>query len=178
MVGAFNCQGGGWCREKRDMLPSPIHCVPCSTRVSPQDIEWNHGSSFKLDRGSFAMYSKKFAKIFILDVGESINMTLKPLEYDIVTIAPLLRDIAKDVYFAPIGLLNMMNSGGCVESADLNGNLMKVRGEGQFCVYASCQPKICKLDGDITNFIYNSGDGRVLVEVPWKVEPTTLELCF
>ena len=60
--------------------------------------------------------------------------------------------IYEEIYFAPIGLLNMFNSGGavkCIElgqsslsSKEIHVNVM-VKGEGKFGAYASCRPKLC-----------------------------------
>ena len=59
------------------------------------------------------------------------------------------------IEFAPIGLMNMYNSGGAIESVQQSGDstgynrriLIKGRGAGSFGGYSSVKPKGCSING-------------------------------
>ncbi|MCH1923152.1 hypothetical protein L9G15_27450, partial [Shewanella sp. A3A] len=40
VLGAFNCQGGGWSREARRNMCAAGFSVPVTARASPADVEW------------------------------------------------------------------------------------------------------------------------------------------
>ena len=69
-----------------------------------------------------------------------------------------------------IGLVNMLNIGGAIQSMELNDdeNLMRigVRGSGEMKVFASEKPVACKVDGVGVKFGYE--DKMVNVQIPWS----------
>ena len=106
------------------------------------------------------------------------------------------QEIASNISFAPIGLLDMFNSTGAVEqfdihvasdtkpelfdgeiSSELTSSLsdnrsptatvsLKVRGCGRFGAYSSQCPLRCTVDNVESDFIYDSATGLVTLAVP------------
>ena len=75
---------------------------------------------------------------------------------------------------APIGLTNMLNSGGAVTKFETGGSKsksssliarIKLRGSGVLLVWASCKPKAVAVNGKETQFEWD-GEQGVRVEVP------------
>lgn len=106
-----------------------------------------------------------------------------------------MQEVAANISFTPIGLVNMFNSGGAIEqfeyeaasnkpqhldgdvSSELNVPLsetrfpsakitLKVRGCGRFGAYSSQCPLKCSLDGAETNFDYEDSSGLVTLNIP------------
>lgn len=107
----------------------------------------------------------------------------------------MIQEVAANISFAPIGLLDMFNSGGAVEqfefepasnkpehfdgeaSSELTGPLsekrspsakitQKVRGCGRFGAYSSQRPLKCIVDGAEANFDYEETSGLVTLNIP------------
>ncbi|KAI3759413.1 hypothetical protein L6452_07214 [Arctium lappa] len=72
VLGAFNCQGGGWCRKSRqNKLHSEAKCtVTCL--ASPKDIEWSNrcGRSFIPIQGSVKYDGENVVEIVVRGCGE------------------------------------------------------------------------------------------------------------
>ena len=68
--------------------------------------------------------------------------------------------LSDEVQFAPIGLLDMYNSGGAVEAFDSAIDVsecfinIKARGCGRFGAYSSLSPKRCTVDRREKEFLY------------------------
>lgn len=100
-----------------------------------------------------------------------------------------MKEIAPGISFAPIGLLNMFNSGGAVEQfnvkmnsdgnalSDAPGSLgegragtatveLRVRGCGCFGAYSSQKPIRCSLDSSEVEFSYDSATGLLKLNIP------------
>lgn len=73
--------------------------------------------------------------------------------------------------FAPLGLIDMYNSGGAIEdimwiSKDLSGTLkIRVRGCGRFGAYSSTKPSSCKMDIKEEKFWYNHENGLLIIDL-------------
>lgn len=76
-----------------------------------------------------------------------------------------------DVQFAPIGLLDMYNSGGAVEaldcSMDVSQCIIKIegRGCGRFGAYSNVRPKRCIVAMKEEEFSYNPEDGLLTIKL-------------
>lgn len=104
-------------------------------------------------------------------------MTLKVLEFELFHVSPV-KVVAPGVTFAPIGLLNMFNSGGAVEECEVRildatdgkartaAVVLRVRGCGRFGAYSSQRPMRCTLDAAEVEFSYNADTGLVALDVP------------
>lgn len=177
VVGAFNCQGGGWCREtRRNKCASECSRVVTST-ISPTDVEWQNGRPpmFVDDVDTFVLYLFHQKKLILSKPTDNIELSLEPFDFELVTVSPITMLANKSVQFAPIGLVNMLNSGGAIQSvefvSDIDGACtvqIGVKGTGEMVIFASEKPSECHIDGKNVEFKYV--DHMVIVEVPW---PTT-----
>jgi raffinose synthase len=92
-----------------------------------------------------------------------------------------LQDLAPGIRFAPIGLVDMFNSGGAVEGLTYhllgggNGSAsvseavgfvcMEVKGCGRFGAYSSVRPRTCMLGSAQLEFSYDSSSGLVILQL-------------
>jgi len=90
-----------------------------------------------------------------------------------------------DVQFAPIGLLEMYNSGGAVEELSCirdaaNCIIIKIKGRGcgRFGVYSNVRPKHCLVDMKEEEFSYNSEDGLLTIKLDGEGNSRDIEFVF
>lgn len=195
VVGVFNCQGAGWCKETKrtrihnaspGTLTSSVRATDVDQLAQIAGADWN---------GEAIVYTHRSGEVIRLPGDASIPVTLKVLEYELFHFCPL-KEITSNISFAPIGLLNMLNSSGAVEQLEvhtekkpelfdgevpselttsLSGNrspmaiiALKVRGCGKFGAYSSQCPLKC-IVGDVeTEFSYDSDSGllTMTLQVP------------
>lgn len=71
--------------------------------------------------------------------------------------------------FAPIGLIDMFNSGGAVEGLSFSHDdcsiRIEARGCGRFGAYSSARPAHCTVDEDKVEFEYSSDNGLLTVNL-------------
>lgn len=148
--------------------------ITCS--ASPKDVEWKAGKSpVPIDEVNlFAVYMFKEKKLKLLKSTESIEVSLEPFCFELLTVAPLMALATKLVQFAVIGLVNMLNTGGAIQSVEVDDDENKVRigvrGCGEMKLFASEKPVACKIDGVGAKFGYE--DKMVSVQVPWPSSST------
>lgn len=180
MIGAFNCQGGGWSREERTNRAFPEFSQAVSSTIKPNEIEWSNGKNqITLESiRTFAMYTFHTKKLILSKLTDSISLTLEPFTFELVTVSPVVTLPKNSVQFAPIGLANMLNSGGAIRSMEMEDGLVKVgvRGGGELRVYASEKPRRCCVDGRDVEFVYE--DRMVVVEVVWLGSCNTLSVDY
>ena len=79
------------------------------------------------------------------------------------------------VHFAAIGLIDMYNSGGAVEAVEAvggfdhsdNGRIgTKGRGAGRFGAYSNEKPKLCSVNSEQVEFIFNDEDNFLTIPIP------------
>lgn len=142
--------------------------------ASPKDVEWSNGTNPVSVEGVsiFAVYMYRQKKLKLLKLSENVEITLQPFEYELLTVTPAAVLSKKSVQFAPIGLVNMLNSGGAVDSLVYDNDdeekssvRIGVRGSGEMRVFASEKPSSCTIDGVSVDFSYK--DHMVKVQVPW-----------
>ncbi|KAJ1258239.1 hypothetical protein BS78_10G059600 [Paspalum vaginatum] len=188
VLGVYNCQGPAWSfAEKKTVFHptgadadaltcgvkgSDVHLIP----EAATDTEWN---------GDCAVYRDARGDLVVLLDGSVLPVSLKVLEQDILTVSPI-KELAPGFRFAPIGLVDMFNSGAAVEgltyhlldgarmigddgsaiSAGAVGLVcMEVRGCGRFGAYSSVRPSKCTLGSAPVEFAYDSSAGLVVVEL-------------
>ncbi|KAJ7974611.1 galactinol--sucrose galactosyltransferase-like [Quillaja saponaria] len=171
VLGAFNCQGGGWCRETRrnQCFAECSHLV--TSKTNPKEIEWQSGKNPISIEGVrvFALYFYQSQKLLLSKPSENVAISLEPFNFELITVSPVTVLAGKSVHFAPIGLVNMLNTGGAIESLTFQDNRnsveVGVKGTGEMRVYASDKPIVCKIDGKDVAFEYV--DRMVVIQVPW-----------
>lgn len=171
VLGVFNCQGGGWFREIRSNKCAAEFSHRVSTKTNPKDIEWNSGKNPISIEGVqlFALYFSQAKKLILSAPSDSEEVSLEPFHFELITVSPVTVLPGKSIKFAPIGLVNMLNTGGAVQSLafDEAHNLVEVgvRGKGEMRVYASERPSTCRIDGKEVDFEYE--ESMVKIQVPW-----------
>lgn len=161
VIGAFNCQGGGWCPQmRRNNAASEFsHPLTCST-ISPKHVEWSKGKNPTSTKGVhiFAVYAFKEKMLRLLKPNENMELTLDSFDFELLTISPVHFLGEKSIQFAPIGLVNMLNSGGAIDSLVYQDqdNMVKVgvKGVGEFKVFSSKKPRSCRVNGMDVQFSY------------------------
>ncbi|KAL8475415.1 hypothetical protein ACS0TY_028174 [Phlomoides rotata] len=172
VVGAFNCQGGGWSREERRNKCAAEYSNVVSSSAGPNDIEWKQGTSpINVDGvQTFAMYLFREKTLLLSKPSDKIDISLEPFEFELITVSPVKTLANSTVQFAPIGLVNMLNTGGAIQSLEFNDRAKSVRigvkGTGEMRVFASVRPVACKVNGGSVRFGYE--DHMVATQVAWE----------
>jgi raffinose synthase len=170
VIGAFNCQGGGWSRETRRNQCASQFSLPVTTKTNPKDIEWNSGNhpisitTVQL----FAMYMSQSKTLILSKPTDDLQISLNPFNFELITVSPVQTFGEGSIRFAPIGLINMLNSGGALKSVVYSNGWVQIgiKGAGEIRVYASQKPRACKIDKNDVVFEYE--DEMVVLQVPWS----------
>ncbi|KAJ4974195.1 hypothetical protein NE237_007369 [Protea cynaroides] len=169
VVGAFNCQGGGWSREERKNKCHLEFSHVLTTTTNPNDIEWANGKNPISIEGveEFGVYMFQSKKLLLLKPTENIEITLEPFKFELFIVSPV--KWLKTIRFAPIGLVNMLNSGGAIQTLSFDEEKswvqVGIRGTGEMRMFASEKPKACLIEGKEVEFGYE--ENMVLIQVPW-----------
>lgn len=119
-----------------------------------------------------------YAHLIVTNAGELINLpkntsipiTLNAREYEVFTVVPI-NEMSTGSRFAPIGLVNMFNSGGAIKEVkyETEGKCglvsMKVRGCGTFGAYSSGKPKRIHVDNEEVQFDYDESSGLFTINI-------------
>lgn len=81
-----------------------------------------------------------------------------------------LQILNENIHLAPLGLIDMYNSGGATENLscpDSSGCKVRVdvRGCGRFGAYSSRKPSYCTVDGKKEEFTYDVDNGLLIVKL-------------
>ncbi|KAI4348186.1 hypothetical protein L6164_008940 [Bauhinia variegata] len=113
-------------------------------------------------------------RLVLSEFSENVELSLEPFSFELITVSPVTVLPGKSVKFAPIGLGNMLNTGGAIQSLafDENQNSVEVgaRGSGELKAFASEKPTACRVDGKQVDFEYH--EGMVVIHVPWPGSST------
>ncbi|GLT31928.1 hypothetical protein SLA2020_066270 [Shorea laevis] len=184
VIGVFNCQGGGWCRESRCNKCAAEFSHRVTTKTNPKDIEWKSGKNPISVEGVqvFALYFSEAKKLVLSKPTDNVEIALEPFNFELITVSPVKILPGNSIQFAPIGLVNMLNCGGTIQSVAYDGSQswvrIGVRGAGEMKMYASEKPRACKVDENDVAFNY---EGLVVVvHVPWSSQSglSTVEYWF
>lgn len=188
VVGVFNCQGAGWCKVVKKTRVHNADPGTLTGTISAHDVDSIAQLASSDWDGQTIVYSYRSGEVIRLPKGVTLPVTLKVLEYELFHISPL-KEIAPGISFAPIGLLNMFNSGGAVEQFNIKMNnnanalsdapnslgedragtatvVLSVRGCGCFGAYSSQKPIRCTLDTSEVDFNYDSATGLLTLNIP------------
>lgn len=171
VLGAFNCQGGGWCPQARRNKCAAEFSHTITASASPADVEWKNGKDPISLEGVelFAVYMFQAKKLELLKPEDKVDVLLDPFDYELLTVSPVkLLSSKKSIQFAPIGLVNMLNSGGAIQSfeAEEFEAKIEVKGAGEMKAFSSVRPAACLINGEETEFLYE--DQVVTLQVPWS----------
>ncbi|XP_040966576.1 probable galactinol--sucrose galactosyltransferase 1 [Gossypium hirsutum] len=166
VIGVFNCQGAGWCEVTRKMvnhdeLPGTITSI-----IRASDVEYLFQVAEDGWIGDSILYSHLGGEVTYLPRNEFMSITLKPREYEVFTIVPVMA-LSSGSKFAPIGLTKMFNSGGAIKGLKYETEnpvatvIMKVRGCGPFGAYSSTKPQRITVDSEEVEFEYEGKSGLV-----------------
>ncbi|GAU31853.1 hypothetical protein TSUD_114640 [Trifolium subterraneum] len=137
----------------------------------PDDIEWNSGKNpISIESVQlFALYFSQAKKLKLFSPSDTEEISLEPFNFELITVSPITLFPKKSFKFAPIGLVNMLNNGGAIQSFEYDEaqDLVQVgvKGAGEMRVFASKKPKSCRIDGKEVDFEYE--DFMVVNQVPW-----------
>lgn len=177
VVGAFNCQGAGWCKVEKMNLIHDDNPSEITGTIQPKDIPYLSRIAGNGWNGDSVIYSHRAGALKYLHHGEMIDITLKSKEYEIFTVVPVKEKLISGgggISFCAIGLVDMFNSGGAVKEIDSEEELevgdgvvftVKLRGSGRFGAYASVEPKRIQLDSEDVGFDYDEKSGLVVLTV-------------
>ncbi|KAK4438452.1 putative galactinol--sucrose galactosyltransferase 2 [Sesamum alatum] len=177
VVGVFNCQGAGNWPLRDGHKPEPERNPSSSSgslilsgHVSPQDVDFLDEVAHETWSGDCAVYAFHTGSLSQLSKEENVKVSLATLECEIFTVSPI-RVINETLHFAPIGLIDMYNSGGATEglSSAIEPSActitIQARGCGRFGAYSSKKPISCTVDGKNQEFIYRPDGGLLIVKL-------------
>jgi raffinose synthase len=144
-----------------------------TAKTNPRDIEWSSGKNPVSIEGvqMFAMYLSQSKKLVLSKPDENIEIALEPFNFELITVSPVTILAGKSVHFAPIGLVNMLNTGGAIQSLAYTDDAKStvqigIKGSGEMRVFASEKPRACKIDGREVAFEYE--EHMITTQVPWS----------
>ncbi|KAK9278952.1 hypothetical protein L1049_028534 [Liquidambar formosana] len=190
VIGVFNCQGAGSWPMKQGVQDTPI-AASIPSLISGQCVLFNLSFYFNLIVASKTKIAEQplnnkshFAgSLSRLPKEGKLEVSLGVLKCEIYTISPIMV-FSQNLHFAPIGLLDMYNSGGAIEAMnctmDLSGCTVKVKGRGcsRFGFYSSTKPKYCTVDMKEEEFIYNAEDGLLTVKLQGECNLRDIEIVY
>ncbi|KAK9987921.1 hypothetical protein SO802_028160 [Lithocarpus litseifolius] len=172
VLGAFNCQGGGWSRETRSNQCFSQCSHVLTSQTNPKDIEWKSGKNPISIEGVqvFALYYNQDKKLVLSKPSENVELSLEPFKFELITVSPVTGLAGTSIEFAPFGLVNMLNTGSVIQSLAFNDDgksvQIEVKGTGEILrVFVSGKPIACKIDEEVVPFEYEGC--VVVIQVPW-----------
>ncbi|RLM55979.1 putative galactinol--sucrose galactosyltransferase 6 [Panicum miliaceum] len=190
VLGVYNCQGAAWSFvEKKTTFHrtgAGAGALTCGVKGSDVHLISEAATDPEWD-GDCAVYRHGSGDLVVLPDGAALPVSLRVLEQDILTVSPI-KDLAPGFRFAPIGLVDMFNSGAAVEGLTYHlldgGKLlgdggsaacrseeavglvcMEVKGCGRFGAYSSVRPRRCTLGSSEMEFSYDSSSGLVTLQL-------------
>jgi len=120
VIGAMNVQGVAWNFDTRENDVLNENPAPVEARATPHDIE-----TLRNHKGPFAVWKHQEQRVEFIPDG-STTIRAKPLahrDWEIYTVAPIQiaetnNPIKPAIMWSPIGLAEMLNSGGAIINAD------------------------------------------------------------
>ncbi|KAL6549486.1 hypothetical protein OROHE_008603 [Orobanche hederae] len=170
VIGVFNCQGAGVWPMKQSPESngkSRRAATNISGTISPLDVEFLEDTAGENWTGDSAIYAFNSASLSRVPKNKHIEVSLSVLECEIFTVSPI-KVFKEKIDFAPIGLINMYNSGGAVEEWEFCNDIIIIKaraGCGLFGSYSSMKPSSCKVDMKDEEFEYNSENGLLTMMI-------------
>ncbi|EPS69400.1 stachyose synthase [Genlisea aurea] len=175
VIGAFNCQGAGW-DPKEQRIKGYSQCYkPLAASVHVDNIEWDQKQeTAHIGKAEeYAVYLTEGEKLFLTTHGSPpISITIKSSTFEIFSFVPVKKLGGDGAKFAPVGLTNLFNPGGTIQSLLYHESIVKieVKGGGKFLAYSSRSPNKAYLNGSNVGFEWAAGYGKLQVSIPWYEE--------
>ncbi|KAI3443872.1 hypothetical protein Pfo_000537 [Paulownia fortunei] len=115
VLGVYNCQGAAWNSVERKNTFHQTNSEAITGYIRGRDVHLI--SDVALDPnwdGNVALFSYSSGVLTTLPYNVAMPVSLKVLEHEIFTITPV-KTLAPGFSFAPLGLIDMFNSGGAIE---------------------------------------------------------------
>ncbi|KAK6156503.1 hypothetical protein DH2020_010751 [Rehmannia glutinosa] len=178
VLGVYNCQGAAWNSVERKNTFHKTNSEAITGYIRGRDVHLISDVAFDSNwDGNVALYSYTSGVLKTLPYNVAIPVSLKVLEHEIFTITPV-KILAPGFSFAPLGLIDMFNSGGAIEGLkydlkvveDLGSEAvavvsMAVKGCGRFGSYSSTRPRKCTVGSSVVDFEYDSASGLVTLDL-------------
>ncbi|KAL7115385.1 hypothetical protein ACP275_04G181600 [Erythranthe tilingii] len=182
VVGVFNCQGAGTWPMKQPLESTENSTKTTATsitgRVSPLDVEFLDEITSENGTGVFAIYAFNSGSLSTVAKNKTVEVSLDVLQCEIFTVSPI-KELNENVKFAPIGLINMYNSGGAVVECIYNDTItIKAKGAGLFGAYSSVKPISCKVDDKNEDFTYSSENGLLAIYLQTEGSFKDIEIVY
>ncbi|KAL7153544.1 hypothetical protein ABFS83_04G176800 [Erythranthe nasuta] len=182
VVGVFNCQGAGTWPMKQPLESTENSAKMTATsitgRVSPLDVEFLDEITGEKCTGDFAIYAFNSGSLSTVAKNKTVEVSLDVLQCEIFTVSPI-KELNENVKFAPIGLINMYNSGGAVVECIYNDTItIKAKGAGLFGAYSSVKPISCKVDDKNEDFTYSSENGLWAINLQTEGSFKDIEIVY
>ncbi|XP_071723613.1 probable galactinol--sucrose galactosyltransferase 6 [Rutidosis leptorrhynchoides] len=170
VLGVYNCQGAAWSSLERKNAFHPTTTDAITSSVRGRDVHLISEASVNTDdqwSGDCAVYSHRSGELFTLPYNASLPVSLKVLEYQIFTITPVKTLASSGFRFAPIGLIDMFNSGGAIEGLKYEDEKVhvEVKGCGKFGAYSSAKPRRSVVGSAEVDFEYDLSSGLVIINL-------------
>lgn len=174
VVGVFNCQGAGWCKVGKKNLIHDENPGMITGVIRAKDVDYLPRVADDTWTGDTVIFSHLGGEVVYLPKDAAIPITLKSREYEVFTVVPV-KELHNGVKFAPIGLIEMFNSGGAIKEMNYDFKtstsvVVKVRGCGLFGAYSSARPKRITVDLQEIEFRYEEGSGLVTISLKVPVQ--------
>jgi len=183
VVGAFNVQGVAWNFDTNENEVLNGNPRSVTTEVKPYDIEYLRDTS-----GPFVAWRHQSGELEFLEDGNSgLKATLRHRDWEIFTVAPI--QITGHLVWAPIGLSDMLNSGGALLSpgtletgAAATEAKFQSRGPGRFVAFTNTTPSKVFIGGDEAqpkqeiSFAHDNENGELSFNLPNEVSDSTAHL--
>lgn len=169
VIGVYNCQGAAWNAVEKKNTFHQTKSEAITGHIKGRDVHLISDAALDSNwNGSCAVYSHRSGDLVILPHNAAFPVSLKVLEYEIFTITPV-KELAPEISFAPLGLLDMYNAGGAIlglkyeveAGAEVALVSMEVKGCGRFGAYSSANPTKCTVGGKVTLFSYDCDSNLV-----------------
>ncbi|CAL5013218.1 unnamed protein product [Urochloa decumbens] len=167
VIGAFNCQGAGWCQVGKKNLVHDEQPGTVTGVIRAQDVGYLAKVADQSWNGDVIVYSHIGGEVVYLPKNASLPVTLRSREYEVFTVVPV-KHLPNGASFAPIGLIGMFNSGGAVRElrfGEDDGVEIKVQGSGTVGAYSSRKPRSVAVDSKVLDFSYDDACGLVTFEL-------------
>ncbi|CAN6239878.1 unnamed protein product [Urochloa humidicola] len=172
VIGVFNCQGAGqWVWPVKDTAYVPTSINNITGHLSPSEVESLEEIADHNWNGDSAVYAFNSGSLSRLQKHQNLEVSLPTMACEIYTISPI-KVFSETVQFAPLGLINMFNSGGALDDVSSTSDSstttvhVRCRGPGWFGAYSATRPELCRVSEQEVEFSHTE-DGLLAFDLPY-----------